>query len=224
MDWRRTHTRLACIAGSLLLLVACGTPDEETTGDLLPPREVARLKTEARRVADDLRFLAMAIEAYLVDRNDYPAWALGPESINGTLAPDHAAGALPSFRIPALVDGQLQFASLTTPIAYLGGFPRDPFSHGSAACYVYLSVQPGQAHTAGRKAADGAWRGWILISAGPDGDYDWAGEWDELDPRAKTQWERLLTGMTAGGSAFTYDPTNGLLSDGDIWRASWIVE
>jgi hypothetical protein len=126
--------------------------------------------------------------------------------------------------MPAQVGGQPQFASLTTPIAYIRGFPHDTFSPGSAACYAYFSVHPGRAGPDGPAPADDAWRGWILISAGPDGDYDWTGEWDKLDPRVKTQWERLLAGTTAKGSAFTYDPTNGIVSDGDIWRASWIVE
>ena len=51
--------------------------------------------------------------------------------------------------------------------------------------------------------------GWILISAGRDGDYDIVPERD-YDGRVKQPSERILL--------LSYDPTNGLESDGDLWR------
>jgi hypothetical protein len=51
--------------------------------------------------------------------------------------------------------------------------------------------------------------GWILISAGPDGDYD-------IDP------QKLYNSSVPQPStellSRSYDPTNGTVSDGDIFR------
>jgi hypothetical protein len=84
--------------------------------------------------------------------------------------------------------------------------------------------------------------GWICVSPGPDHDYDIAGEWNVYDPSAaqlfkqvperrdkqgRVRWpehtspvgpQQLVVGTNKKGSAFTYDPTNGVVSDGDIWR------
>jgi len=53
--------------------------------------------------------------------------------------------------------------------------------------------------------------GWILISTGPDGDYDIDPEAD-YDPGIPQPSAHLLA--VAG----TYDPTNGTESDGDLWQ------
>lgn len=53
--------------------------------------------------------------------------------------------------------------------------------------------------------------GWILISTGPDGDYDIDPE-SGYDPNIPQPSPHLMA------LAGTYDPTNGTESDGDLWR------
>lgn len=82
-------------------------------------------------------------------------------------------------------------ATLTTPVAYFTSYPHDTFSHERSATFAYLGH--------GDK--------FLLWSAGPDNDHelDWRGyDWN-ADARP------ALVNVT-------YDPTNGAVSDGDIWR------
>ena len=51
---------------------------------------------------------------------------------------------------------------------------------------------------------------WFLLSNGPDGDSDIGRELIEKWSNAKNVEDKMMT--------FAYDPTNGVLSDGDIWR------
>lgn len=86
---------------------------------------------------------------------------------------------------------------------------------------MYWCVFPNQADPSGNLVGEGSpvdGFGWVLVSAGPDGDYDIAGEWDVYDPSQPQPSARLLGGTNRSGSAITYDPTNGTISDGDIWH------
>lgn len=84
-------------------------------------------------------------------------------------------------------------SSLTTPIAYITMLFSDPFA-------------PVGGHTFRYFAADG---GWILWSAGPDTRYDIVPERD-YNPALREPTPELLW--------VTYDPTNGTISNGDLWR------
>jgi hypothetical protein len=87
---------------------------------------------------------------------------------------------------------------LTTPVAYLTGFMPDPFCNKKGATYGYYAP----------KVDDKA--GWILFGPGPDTKFDL--DWKVYDPAllSDDQIKRLVP--------FTYDPTNGTVSVGDIWR------
>ena len=100
-----------------------------------------------------------------------------------------ASSAKPSFR---LTNGS-QRASLTTPVAYLTSYFPDAFApvKGETFCYY---------------AAGG---GWIAWSPGPDLQYDIRAERD-YNPASSTPTDQLLW--------VTFDPTNGTVSPGDIWR------
>lgn len=82
---------------------------------------------------------------------------------------------------------------LKDPTGQFHGIIGDRFRRGWGQHYVY--------HTDGR--------GWMLLSAGPDTDYD-------IDPAAEL--ERMSRDSGAGPAALTYDPTNGFNSSGDIVR------
>lgn len=83
---------------------------------------------------------------------------------------------------------------LTTPIAYITSHFPDPFA-------------PDQKQTFGYYQKDD--KGWILFSPGPDGKFNLG--WEVYDPSQSQPSVELLT-------RYTYDPTNGVRSAGDIWR------
>ena len=114
--------------------------------------------------------------------------------------------------------------TLTTPIAYITSYFPDPFADTQGITFRYYTDE----------------RGWILGSFGPDvdeaggGDLYWTAV-DDFDPDDKaansveTAYDSqvaqpsdiLLTAASdgqEGRNAFTYDPTNGTVSQGDVWR------
>lgn len=135
------------------------------------------------------------------------------------------------------------FHTLTTPVSYITSYEADPLSRVKRVTFMYWSVYPGEPEPSGKivgwspdlgtmpqsvadrladvppeKLSPVKGIGWILVSAGPDGDYDLAGDWDVYNPAQSQPSPRLLAGTNRKGSAFTYDPTNGTRSNGDIWR------
>lgn len=85
--------------------------------------------------------------------------------------------------------------ALTTPVAYLTQYFPDPFNPDQAAGSTYSCY-----------VTDG---GWILISPGTDGDFDILAQNAYL-PRQNQPTPDLLN--------LSYDPSNGTISDGDIFR------
>jgi len=103
--------------------------------------------------------------------------------------------------------------ALYGPIAYIVRVPKDPFSQGEPQEYLYIA-SPG-----------GGYR-WLLISDGPDGDCDLLealgmnrrqlsvvfGEKEDEPNTLSLPAERISQVL----NLVTYDPTNGLISGGDI--------
>jgi hypothetical protein len=129
---------------------------------------------------------------------------------------------------PQVLDGQAQ--SITTPIAYLTSLPSDPFADTKGAAFGYWN------------ALDA---GWIAWSYGPDTDersanangqngqlqsYIWKiGNFADYatfvtqnsvySPYTSNPTQTLRAGQDAIAlQSFTYDPTNGSNSMGDVWR------
>lgn len=84
--------------------------------------------------------------------------------------------------------------AITTPISYIMRPFPDPFAPTRNTTYRYYTPDPKE--------------GWILWSPGPDGIYDLLGS--EYDPLGTVPSESMI--------GKTYDPTNGAVSRGDIWR------
>jgi hypothetical protein len=128
---------------------------------------------------------------------------------------------LPCCALNGTAPGQ-RFAALTTPNAYIASYPVDSFSPLPGATFVYWSVAPGTADPSGGivgRDSPTTGIGWILVSPGLDRRYDiLPDDWDVYDPSVAQPTERLLAGTNKEGRAFTYDPTNGTISDGDVWR------
>ena len=162
---------------------------------VLPGFMTAQDRAGVARVRADMRSMAVALENYYIDNlARYPAHAfrVGSTIDNAaSLPPDMNATA--TFRVGAA-------ASLTTPIKYIESYPADPF------------VADGQAKL--RYQAHGS--GWILGSFGPDRDHATGGDlgWQRpigiYHPDTKDPAAELVP--------FSYDATNGTVSEGDVWR------
>jgi len=161
----------------------------------------APVRSKVSRVRADMRSLATALEAYQQAEGNYPtsrplaSFAERPaklKKIGGE-----------GFR--AIEPGNASVGGITTPVAYITTLYPDPWGSQRWMPYAYW-VSP-----------DG--KGWVLISPGPD-------EVFNLDPAALERvydsgvsgpTEALMGGVGSRG-AYTYDPTNGTVSAGDLWR------
>ena len=107
---------------------------------------------------------------------------------------------------------------LTTPVAYVTTLPRDVFSPDRTHWFGYCTIHRGR--------NEGIW---ILTSLGPNtiqpiqrtlapldcpGWMGWqGGDIQEASALTDAQYRRTLIDRT-------YDPTNGTVSAGDIWRSN----
>lgn len=153
------------------------------------------------RAKSDMRNMATGIESYMVDHGEYVAVQPLPDFLHRERHRSRlrAAGgeALTAVR-PGSASG---IGGLTTPIAYLATIPFDSCLkdiRGIDVPYAYYRTPDS--------------KGWILWSTGPDGDYDITSPALVYDPAIAQPSLELLTG------GWTYDPTNGTESSGDIYR------
>jgi type II secretion system protein G len=173
----------------------------------------AQTRGKIARVKSDMRTLATAIESYRVDYATYPPGSAGNQN-------PPSGG----------------FRLLTRPIAYVTNIPFDPFDETDRNGYEFATGQVGVARS-GRtiQSLTAAIPAdiFILESIGADG-VD-----DTLNNRSPVEWGRL--GTPAGTGEFpmrawrgdeirtaaeltaliidlVYDPTNGSISSGGIWR------
>jgi len=179
----------------------------------------AQTRAKVSRVRADHRSLATALEAYMVDWNEYP-WYVGP------------------------IDNPQNLVPLSTPVAYITNpLLKDPFKlyppgtnpHGNADLYLNYIFIPFQKRGGdwaanvddkfrrqaafprvnghdlgyGPPADPGKFPGpyhWVLVSYGPD---------------FNLQFDNAWGGNPLGIDAYMpYDPTNGTVSFGDIYRFS----
>jgi hypothetical protein len=179
-------------------------------GDFPPLAQIAgELKTEIELPADklaeamipkqvanvraSLKALAKGVDIYHLDYNEYPAYTVTlDQSIYSSDATKYAAehGQIPQFRMRH----NAILMTLTTPITYIPGYGPDPFLKDIPNAAFAYWTNP---------------EGWILWSPGPDGKYD-IRDPQKVSSAGKPQPSDLLL--------FTYDPTNGTISGGDIWE------
>jgi type II secretion system protein G len=163
----------------------------------IPNFLAAQTRSKVSRTKADMKTVATAIESYYVDYNQYPL-------VSG----EH---------IPAIFPGYCMPPEITTPIAYLASFPKDPFGEmagydaykqwGNTQDYFYCreeyfikngwgwAVYP-NGGTTGTAAK------WALESKGPD--HAWA------------QNDGCQSGEMAMPYVWAYDPSNGTVSRGNI--------
>lgn len=200
----------------------------------------AQTRSKVARVKSDMRSIATGIESYRVDNNEYPE---GTDNITkmpaeivqllGPLAPGFYH--LRTTSSNGLIAG-IHFKTLTTPVAYISAMPVDPFAGkgGINMPFAYRNA---------KSTKDG----WVLTSVGPDNDLLAAGGVgstnvanplstanDSKTPaRLGDINERAVIHFIEGTSTYsnqdrerldawlkdlTYDPTNGSVSEGDIYR------
>ncbi len=139
---------------------------------------------------EKMRTVATALATYYIDNNAYPLSTNDPAATSTSiLITGDIAAIIPSDAVPTFAN-----YSLTTPVAYLHQMPKDPHTSESAPfAYTYIS-HPNR---------------WLLWSPGPDGEYEV--NWTEF--RMDTEWPspEFL-------ARYSYDPTNGAVSAGDVIR------
>ena len=169
----------------------------------------AQVRSKVSRVKADQRSIATAVEAYYVDNNEYPAAKTGNNASHGGVPTATSAQEVYTFAVKTATQNNLM--TMTTPIAYITSYPRDPFADNAITFEYYKDNQ-----------------GWILGSFGPDTDEASYGniDWRPNVPGVETTYtatiaqpsETLLAGAHGTNGSHTYDPTNGTVSDGDVWR------
>lgn len=150
------------------------------------------VRTNYATVRGDTRSLQTALETYRFDHGGFPA--MRPLRVFTTK--HHALRKMGGWDLSTIELGRAGLAGLTTPIAY--GFTfADPFA-------ARIRDLPYAYYTDGN--------GWILISPGPDGIYDITDPAKVYDSTIPQPSDFLI------GGPWTWDPTNGATSRGDIWR------
>jgi hypothetical protein len=158
---------------------------------VLPNFYEPSVRSKASRAQSDMRWLATALESYYVDNNVYPACARGTDGANYFAPSGNSSRNIYTFRRPMSED---LWGTLTTPVAYITGYPADPYGGYKDTSFGYYNAKNS---------------GWIMWSAGPDKEYDINPEKD-YDPDKKNPLPSLILK--------TFDATNGANSRGDIWR------
>lgn len=153
----------------------------------------AQTRSRIARVKNDFRVLATALEAFHADQRKYPDVIPSIEDID--------------------TGGAWLMKPLTTPVAYISSLPPDPFlpplrpEHlmpaGGRKTYRYTSypIPPDPAKV------------WALASNGPDLLSNTAGVYRGYSPTLFYGGDPLLPDWVL------YDPTNGTVSRGDLFRA-----
>jgi prepilin-type N-terminal cleavage/methylation domain-containing protein len=205
----------------------------------------AQTRAKVSTAKADMRSLAIAVETYCLDNNSYPEGTDNPQNypqrisdVLGALAPGYY-----TFRTRA---GERSvgsaFAGVTTPIAYIATVPADPFAKQAAGfltyCYrnakdrnngwILTSVGPDADLL--KKNGIGSTNLDNPLSTALDGNLA-AGKPARIGDINERQAIRFMEGdpmpstLLAGVEMLrhhlkdlTYDPTNGSLSEGDLWR------
>jgi len=183
----------------------------------------AQVRSKVSRVKADMRSIATAVESYAVDHNKPPVrqsnWSI-PNPPRFYPPPDTKVFD------PAIPDAAVGMKMLTSPIAYITSLPSDVFNMpmrnrpepgitdgldywdpGQTDSFVSFCISPVQPVQQGRG------RGYLLLSVGPD---------QHLGLAPVNEWPH--SGPTTNTYLWFYDPTNGTVSSGNVFRFSGGLE
>jgi len=160
----------------------------------------AQVRSKVSRAKADMRTAVTALESYVVDHNHYPLAVSLDEPWEFTM-----------FSTNEPIESLLPH-TITTPVAYITALPRDPFPDKEQVdpnqTFHYLDRKSSEARNEpelideyhevffGARQAVAYWQ----FTVGPDLNHD----------------EDLAAGDPATAAAL-YDPTNGTVSNGDIY-------
>ncbi|MBX3729845.1 MAG: prepilin-type N-terminal cleavage/methylation domain-containing protein [Candidatus Sumerlaeia bacterium] len=170
----------------------------------------AQVRSKVSRQLSNMRTVVTAMEAYAVDNNKYPYWTdtVSPRPSGVNYSANEIWKFYPGY------PGQGFAGGLTTPIAYISGIDalqdifRLPhnFPQPLANQIMFLSTEYYASVPATYTAQDRRYGKWVIRSAGPDTYYQ--NHHDMLGDYGAGGWNRA-----------SYDPTNGTVSAGDIYRS-----
>lgn len=172
----------------------------------LPNFLEAQTRAKVTRAKSDMRTVITGLELYRVDTNRYPNYHYISNSKSAVGHSHHMGGEVASLGSSPVFLGP---HPITSPVAYLSAFPRDVFGDkgptdpGEAADFWYVNwdyadeIIPDIFGELREK--QGSWR---LLSLGPD----------RFGPDSNQ----------VTGEQIVYNPTNGSVSGGDIYRAQKI--
>ncbi|MEQ8819926.1 MAG: prepilin-type N-terminal cleavage/methylation domain-containing protein [Sumerlaeia bacterium] len=196
----------------------------------------AQTRSKVSRVRSDMRTIATALESYRVDLNDYPTgfgltvdpadrWRFGLWLLSTPIAYLSSGNIQDPMHLPATnhpTDSTIQYnAMYNDPVSgqngiYLSEFLRFTPRYQPAGTSV-VGFGEGFRLTPGLKTQ---W--WMLFSNGPDFD----GGFGPTDPEGNPSEEFDIIQRTIDSDSdlgefldVVYDPTNGTVSVGNIWRA-----
>jgi len=177
----------------------------------IPNFLMAQTRAKVSRAQSDMRVIAGALSTYRVDHNRLPdSW---PAGVNR-------------------YDFLSRMQALSTPVDYLTSLPEDPFNHWYTTGTVYHNLSEmdgGTAYCYGRGDKAGPYGTldlgqvyMMLAGAGPDNTlgqvhYYPGTQKHGLGPADCPICDPVLADLLR---VTVYDPTNGTISDGDIYRWS----
>jgi len=177
----------------------------------------AQTRSKISRVKSDMRSFSVAMEAYHVDNGRYAV----PSDDRGAYIPSPVMALTVNpmeTRLPIL---------LTTPVAYITSLSHDPFAekvrHGESQIYHcitwdYVQIRRNNSPTSNWNTV---WRVFFLEVTGQEPPSNVAYFFVSFGPDKKHDMNvphiTAPTGPHVHGSGQIYDPTNGTISDGDIF-------
>lgn len=159
----------------------------------------AQTRAKVARVKADQRTITVALESYKVDTNRYPPRTKEP---------------LPTQKlVKGIGDANLrarEIGAITSPIAYLTSLPTDVFERTVAPPNNTIDYWNGFIlQTLNARLTDP--NEWVLVSVGPDTSMGSQGNWGNLPAPDPLSPE-------FASYRFDYDPSNGTLSGGNVYR------
>lgn len=201
----------------------------------------AQVRAKVSRARSDMRSVATAIEAYRVDANQYPEGtdnpARYPAAAREFLTSAGLASGYYTFATVSPHGGTMP--TLTTPVAYISSIPQDPFIQqlGGTVSYCYRNAKARRngwvVTSCGPDADILAPQGKGTASTNPLSTFvetSSPARLADISERSVIHYiedtNPTVTGAVNSGYGslahalddLTYDPTNGTISDGDLYR------
>ncbi len=169
----------------------------------------AQVRAKVARTQSDHNSYALALETYRVDNSAYmPSCGAGPGDEGSRYCANYWINWCKSLQIPL----QIRYNRLTTPVDYMASLPTDPFGAKLFATDVqyYLYYDSCEVDLWIRSGRFDETAGWT--------DFPRVGQWMMQGAGPDSMFEQQLIFGTGGPYLRAYDPTNGTVSRGDIFR------